>query len=503
MEVLERILHVSFTGGIGILLFYTIFRMFGKKFHAKARKRGWILIAIYLCFPFELPKFENSRAFEIPEIVLYEQGGMRMEDALLAGKIGSSMDMPVLMQSNPKVMVSDVFFLCWILAIILLSMYNVIGYWIMYHRNLYWSMECCDETIISRMMELAKEIQLRKLPSLRIIKDRGRGPFTVGVVKKIIFLPEGTKKGKDLDYILKHEIMHCKENDNFWKVFFLVVHIIHWFNPLVWLMRKWVDQDMEFTCDEGVTKDSSWSERKEYSGVLINCLERQEKGKHRDVFSADYTAGMHFMERRFDHIFDRSAKRSGRALVGIFIAVLWLVSSMTGLKMEGIFPSTDIRMEDFWNVVEEGENTWRFATGLEITFPEGWNGKIVTETDCWPTPVPAHNILVICEKTNAEAGVGGDLFYLRFNLYQGSDMVLMMGTVLGLYERDGKTYVLTLALPGSLSYVEGNEERRASYEELSMQLGAVRINTDRMQGFIPCGIDDLEWLHDESWLNPH
>ena len=78
----------------------------------------------------------------------------------------------------------------------------------------------------------------------------------------------------------------------------------------------------------------------------------------------------------------------------------------------------------------------------------------------------------------------------------------MTGTVLGVYEQNGETYILTLSLPASLSYMEGIEKYRVAYEELSMQLDAVQINTDWMRGFTQCGIEDLERLHNEKWLDP-
>lgn len=46
--------------------------------------------------------------------------------------------------------------------------------------------------------------------------------------------------------------------------------------------------------------------------------------------------------------------------------------------------------------------------------------------------------------------------------------------------------------------MEGDEEKKAAYEELFSKIDEMQIMTERMEGFTPCTIDDLEWLRDES-----
>lgn len=499
MEIFGRVLHTSAIGGCSVLIFYIFWKVFGKKFHAKARKTGWILIAFYFVLLFPLPKFKSAYTLEMPEVLFQKTGGIDVEDVFLEKQAEDFEKMPVLKKNRKKVMVGSLFFHIWVCMVILLSIYHFVGYWIIRCGYMRQSRECREESIINRMAWIAKDISLSKLPCLRVMKRGRKGAFTMGIVKKIIFLPEDMLADENLEFILRHEMAHCKGNDNFWKFFFLAVHVVHWFNPIVWLMRKSVDQDMEMICDATVVGNASRKERQAYGSMLLACLERNAVGGHENAFSA----GERFMKRRFEHIFDCSVKRSGRGLVVVFAVVLWWMDGMTGVEIEGALPQADIPMKDFFKMeeMEEG-NIWRFATGLQITFPEGWSGKIVPETDCWPSPVPKSSILVVCEKTNAAEGVGGDLFYLSFDLYEEGEDMVVMGEVLGLYQQNDKKYVLTLSLPSSCPYVEGDEVRKAAYEELNAQLGNVQIDTDWMDGFMQCGVDDLEWLHDDSWLNP-
>lgn len=506
MEVFTGLLHTSITGGIGVLMFGIFQRIFREKCRAKSRKIGWILIAVYMILPFHLPKLESAYTLEIPDVVVREQDAAEIYgNALPAENIEVGMNMPTLVKSGLKITINDVLLICWISVIVLLSTYYLTGYWVTKRRNVRRSIVCEDENIINAMAKLAEEIPLKRLPCLRIMTHDGEGPHTMGLMKKIIFLPDNISADKNLEYILKHEMTHCRENDNFWKLFFLAVNVIHWFNPLVWLMRKMADQDMELVCDESVTRNASLTERKEYGNMLIACLEGCSNGKHGNAFSADYAAGKYFMKRRFDYIFDCSPKWSGKVMVGILAVALFAVSSMTGIKVsQGASLRQDIPIENLWDMVDSGnDNILRFVTGLEIILPESWSGKIITETDWGPVHAPTSNTLVICERTNAEEGVGGDLFYLCFDLYRDGYDLVITGTVLGLYEHNGQQYVLTLAMPGSLCYVEGDEERKAAYEELSNEVKSVRINVDQMQIFFQCGIDDLEWVHDWSWVQSY
>ncbi len=39
-----------------------------------------------------------------------------------------------------------------------------------------------------------------------------------------------------LDFVLTHEMVHINSFDNLLKLFMLVALVVHWFNPLVWVM---------------------------------------------------------------------------------------------------------------------------------------------------------------------------------------------------------------------------------------------------------------------------
>ena len=153
--------------------------------------------------------------------------------------------------------------------------------------------------------------------------------------------------------------------------------------------------------------------------------------------------------------------------------------------------------EDFWKIEDisseknAAEKGVKFATGLEIVYPDIWWGKIELKTDV--------NTLAVCEKENADVGIGGDLFYLRFYENENETVVIYdWDKVLGLHQQNGKEYVLVQDFPGDRCYSEDEQLLIDAYMELKNTIDNVVVKTDNMTGYLECGIDDLDWVQYES-----
>ena len=158
--------------------------------------------------------------------------------------------------------------------------------------------------------------------------------------------------------------------------------------------------------------------------------------------------------------------------------------------------SDTLLLQDFWNKEETDDNdSMKFVTGLEIIFPKEWRGNIVTDTDISSDS----NTISICEKENAQAGIGGAVFYLNFFEYtEDMHVIMSWDKVLGLYKQGEKEYVLVLVMPGDRQYSEDDEILINAYIRLSETLDDVIIKTDSMHEFTECGVEDLEWVQYEE-----
>ncbi|MGL4738046.1 MAG: M56 family metallopeptidase [Cellulosilyticaceae bacterium] len=79
----------------------------------------------------------------------------------------------------------------------------------------------------------------------------GATPALVGVFKPTIVLPKQCT-GQALEAIMRHELTHYKYKDHWIGLLQVVVLIGHWFNPIVWVVMRQLNQDIEYACDERV-----------------------------------------------------------------------------------------------------------------------------------------------------------------------------------------------------------------------------------------------------------
>ena len=96
-------------------------------------------------------------------------------------------------------------------------------------------------------------------------------PLVFGFLHPKIALPvkmQGQTEGTE--YILLHELTHVRRRDYMVLQLFTAAAILHWFNPLAWLARRLMIQDMEVACDERVLGLLNSDRRVEYAQTLLN-----------------------------------------------------------------------------------------------------------------------------------------------------------------------------------------------------------------------------------------
>ena len=102
--------------------------------------------------------------------------------------------------------------------------------------------------------------------------DEIASPLVCGFLAPKIYLPTRMDFSNTelLHHILYHETMHIRRKDNWIKTVMLVALCLHWFNPLVWIMSKYLASDLEFACDEAVLRQYDKEEiRKNYALSLL------------------------------------------------------------------------------------------------------------------------------------------------------------------------------------------------------------------------------------------
>ena len=108
------------------------------------------------------------------------------------------------------------------------------------------------------------------------INNNLKTPLTFGILRpKIILQDHILDDEKLLDHVLIHELMHIKKFHILLTHLINIVACIYWYNPLLWLSLKYINQDIEVNCDKLVVQQlgDTIKNRKEYCMSMLKLLE--------------------------------------------------------------------------------------------------------------------------------------------------------------------------------------------------------------------------------------
>ncbi len=100
-------------------------------------------------------------------------------------------------------------------------------------------------------------------------------PVLIGFFRPRILIPAQDYTDAELEIIIAHETAHCKRRDMWYKLVLLAANAAHWFNPLVYVMVKCADRDLEYSCDDMAVKGKDADYRRMYSKVILKTIGRK------------------------------------------------------------------------------------------------------------------------------------------------------------------------------------------------------------------------------------
>lgn len=157
-----------------------------------------------------------------------------------------------------------ILFVFWQLGMILVLGFNIICY-VFYVRRLNKhniSAERQEIELLNNLLERKNALQLYKNSIVET-------PILIGFFRPAIILPNKKYEDTKLRNILLHEITHMKRYDIFVKWLLIFVGAVHWFNPLVYFVRREMNKACELACDESVIKRFDNNEMQQYGDTLI------------------------------------------------------------------------------------------------------------------------------------------------------------------------------------------------------------------------------------------
>ncbi|SDC53492.1 Signal transducer regulating beta-lactamase production, contains metallopeptidase domain [Paenibacillus sp. UNCCL117] len=306
IDLFTQLLLVSATTSLLVIALTVCSPLLRKHFTAKWIYWMWIVLAIRLLLPVNYSLPNPLIEFQVPEpprLANVWQAASASQTPFV-----SDMAMQPMQQTaaSPTSKLLSELALIWLVGCVLYLLYHVIGYGLFKRQAFRWS-KPVTRRIVHHMNRISNEMKLRR-PVRLLTSEKVPNPMLVGVRKPVLFLPHERFNETELDFILRHELVHYKRHDGFYKLILLLVNAVHWFNPFVWRMVREAGREIEIYCDDTVVHARDLAYRKKYCEAILSAMQ----GGHPrfSALSIHFSGDKNSMKQRFQSILSMKKRRN-------------------------------------------------------------------------------------------------------------------------------------------------------------------------------------------------
>lgn len=178
----------------------------------------------------------------------------------------------------------------------------------------------------SSLAEIKRQYGVRR-PVILCQGQDGDRTMTFGVCRPVIICDREIDSW-EAEIHVRHEMVHIKRLDAMWKILTGLVVILHWWNPIAWMMRREFERVCEYSCDEIVMQGKTREEVKVYLHLLINEACAASETKAASIgWQNGFAKNMDNMKERMENVMKK--RRWNRYAAGMLVAVLAFGNSMT------------------------------------------------------------------------------------------------------------------------------------------------------------------------------
>ena len=156
------------------------------------------------------------------------------------------------------------------------------------------------------------------------ISSEASGPMLLGFFRSKVVVPDIVMPREEMAMIFRHELLHHRRRDSWYRLLMLAALSVHWFNPVIYLMTNRSTEDLESACDRSVIRGRSGEFVEAYAQALLQtarCL-LQRKNVHQTVLVSYFSSSAKRLKRRLIDLFAPLPKTGIRFLVGAAAMVL-------------------------------------------------------------------------------------------------------------------------------------------------------------------------------------
>ena len=312
---LSTLLSLTLSGSVLIVLLLALMPLLRDKLGRSGQYYLWLAPLARLLIPFfpsvHLPEGLSQA---LPEEMTAGALWLRAPDMALAGpdRQGAGLDLPALL---PELAV-----LLWGAVAAALALRAVWRYGRCL-RALERESRPAGERVRAVYEDACRMTGVARPPRLLVCSGL-RSPMQAGLLRPMVLLPDENGGEEVLRAAFLHELTHYRRLDLCYKWLAEAAVCIHWFNPLVWLLRRELGRACELSCDEGVLRRLDEAGRRAYGAALL-ALARPAPGetKH-NMTLAMSRDGEQLKERLYAIMkFQSRGKLTAAAAVGVAAAL--------------------------------------------------------------------------------------------------------------------------------------------------------------------------------------
>lgn len=332
--LLNNLVQIGLTVSAAALVLFLLRKVMKKRYPARAICFVWAILAIRLLIPVQLtlpdPPVQVTPikyvAFREDLGSISYENGTPLQPVERTGPVQfqtftESESWDGSLSSDKLIPVAKMLFILWGMGMLVYAIWQAYSYM----SFLYLAREAgqpAERDILHRVLaEQKQSLGIRRDIPL-VVTPAADCPMLAGFVKPALYLPDEALSEQEAMFIFRHELTHYKRADLWLKLLLTAAKMVHWFNPLVYLMARFAQEDIELACDDAVVRGMDGAARRAYGETILRSAAAQVKKR---ALVSCFTGDKKTLMRRFEGLFDTRAKKRGVALV---VAAAVLVGSL-------------------------------------------------------------------------------------------------------------------------------------------------------------------------------
>lgn len=361
-KLLNNLMQIGLTVSLAALVPLILRRLMKKRYPARMVCVVWAILALRLLVPVQLtlpqaPVQVMPRTNYVVQSnqTAFRQAGLPVAQNPARWVTGTQAQMLSAADTGTvkTVDITDILLTLWLAGVISCILWQGIGYYRLIRslKGKSRSVERADlHTILQEQctdLVIDREIPLR-------VSSAADCPMLAGFIHPTLYLPDERISRTDAAFIFRHELTHYKHGDLWLKLLLLAARCLHWFNPLVHLIARFAQEDIEAACDDAVVRGHDGAYRRAYGETILRSAIAQ--AQKRKALVSCFGDDKKTLMRRFEGLFDKSVKKRGVALVVMIALLVGSLSCTIAVGDNGKGLTKELRIQLAQKQANEAEN---------------------------------------------------------------------------------------------------------------------------------------------------